>query len=127
MRGSRILVADDDPDVLEAVASALEELGASVARAASGGELIERMADDGPFELVVTDVSMPWMSGLQAMHSARTAGVGTPTIVMTALRDEHIPEHVRALGQNAVLLRKPFKLAELESAVSKLLPARRGS
>lgn len=121
LRGARILVADDDPDMLEAVSSALEGLGAFVLCAANGGELIDRMADDGPFALIVADVAMPWMSGLQAMHSARTAGLGTPVIVMTALTDESIPAQVRALGEHTVLLRKPFELEELETMADRLL------
>lgn len=121
LQGARILVADDDPDLLRSVAAALERLGAEVVRARNGGELIERLADQGPFTLVVADVSMPWMSGLQVLYSARTAGLGIPVVVMTALKDERLVEQVQALGRNAVLLRKPFELDELESAVTRLV------
>jgi len=117
----RVLVADDDPEHLSAVASALEALGADVVRARSGGDLVELMADAGPFALVVTDVAMPWMSGLQAMRAVRSAGLATPLIVMTALADARIPEQVRSLGPEAVLLRKPFSLHDLEAAVARLL------
>lgn len=118
---ARILVADDDPDLLETVSEALERLGAEVVRAESGAELIEKLADEGPFALIVTDIAMPWMSGLQAMASARTAGLGGAVIVMTALKDDRIPAQVHALGRKAVLLRKPFELAELESLAATLL------
>jgi CheY-like chemotaxis protein len=117
----RVLVADDDPQLLSVVAESLTHLGAEVTRASSGAELIEHLAQAGPFDLIVTDIGMPWMSGLQAMHAARTAGLGIAVIVMTALRDQRIPALVRRLGANAILLRKPFWLAELESAASKLL------
>jgi two-component system cell cycle sensor histidine kinase/response regulator CckA len=118
---ARVLVADDDPLLLDAVAESLTRMGADVVRAESGAELIDQLADEGPFDLVVTDISMPWMSGLQAVHSARTAGLGTSVIVMTALRDERIPAQVKALGEHAVLLRKPFELADLEAVASALL------
>lgn len=121
LQGARVLVADDDPDLLSAVAAALEGLGAQVVRAQNGGELIERLAEEGPFTLVVADVSMPWMTGLHVLYSARTAGLGIPVVVMTALKDQRLAEQVQALGQNAVLLRKPFELEELESAVSSLV------
>ena len=124
LRHARILVADDDPDLLEAVSEALERQGAEVLRAESGAELIELMANESPYSLVVTDISMPWMTGLQVAHSARTAGLGIPIIVMTALKDERIPDQVGALGANAVLLRKPFDLAELASTADRLLSAR---
>jgi len=122
---ARVLVADDDPDLLDVVAGSLTQLGADVTRAESGAELIELLAEHGPFDLVVTDIGMPWMTGLRAMHAARTVGVGTSVIVMTALRDPEIPAQVRALGGNAVLLEKPFELSDLESAASRLLAQRR--
>jgi DNA-binding response OmpR family regulator len=119
-----ILVADDDPRLLEAVADALTHLGADVVRATSGMDLVEQLATLGPFDLIVTDIGMPWMSGLQTMHSMRAVGFSTPVIVMTALTDERIPAQVQALGDNALLVRKPFELSELASAVSILLPTR---
>jgi DNA-binding response OmpR family regulator len=118
---AHVLVADDDPQLLDAVADGLTRLGADVIRATSGANLIEQLASAGPFDLVVTDISMPWMSGLQAIRSTRAAGLATSVIVMTALTDERIPAQVRALGGKALLLRKPFELGELESAASKLL------
>jgi CheY-like chemotaxis protein len=124
LSGAHVLVVDDDPHLLDAIAEALGHLGANVVRAWSGEDLIEQLANAGPFDLVVTDVAMPWMSGLQAIHSIRAAGFPTPVIVMTALVDERIPAQVRALGENAILLRKPFALSELESAASTLLSAR---
>ena len=120
----RILVADDDVELLEAVAQTLVRLGAEVIRAGTGAELIERLAEYGPFDLVITDVRMPWMSGLNAMHAARTVGLSTSVIVMTALRDPLIHARVKALGSKTALLQKPFDPEELESAVSKLLPQR---
>jgi len=119
--GTRILVADDEPDLLESVAAALREAGAEVVCAESGAELITKMADEGPFALVIADVSMPWMSGLNAMHSARFAGLATPILVMTASTDPQIDEQVRALGRDVLLLRKPFELAEFVKAVETLV------
>jgi CheY-like chemotaxis protein len=121
---ARLLVADDDSELLEVIAAALTRLGATVTLAKNGAELIEHLAADGPFDLVVTDISMPWMTGVRAMHAARTTGLGTPVIVMTALRDPSIPARVAALGRNAALLPKPFNLADLESLASRLLAQR---
>ena len=125
LNGERVLVADDDPLLLATVADALTHLGANVTSAASGAELIERMAHEGPFDLVVTDVLMPWMNGLQAMQAARTAGVGTSVIFITGLADERIPSQVRAFGENALLLRKPFDVSQLGAAASELLARKR--
>jgi CheY-like chemotaxis protein len=116
-------VADDDPEMLSAVADALARLGCDVTQAESGADLVDRLANEGLFDLIISDISMPWMDGLKTLRSMRTAGLATPVIVMTALNDEQIPAQVRALGPNAVLLRKPFDLDELEAAVAKLVPA----
>ena len=64
------------------------------------------------------------MNGLQAMHASRAAGPGTAVIVMTALRDARLDAMVQGLGDKALLLRKPFSLAALESAVQTLLSQR---
>jgi DNA-binding response OmpR family regulator len=120
---AHVLVADDDPQLLDAVAEALTTMGADVIRATSGAELIDQLANAGPFDLVVTDIGMPWMSGLQAIRSTRAAGLATSVIVMTALTDPRIPAQVQALGEDAILLRKPFEPTELEAAASMLLSA----
>jgi CheY-like chemotaxis protein len=119
---ARVLVADDDPAMLGAVADALVRLGYDVARADGGADLVDQLAIAGPFDLIVSDISMPWMDGVKALRSMRTAGLATPVVVMTALKDEQIPAQVRALGPNAILLRKPFELDELEAAVATLVP-----
>jgi CheY-like chemotaxis protein len=117
----KALVADDDPAVLSTIAHALARLGYAVARAASGAELVDRLADQGPFDLIVTDISMPWMDGVNAIRSMRTAGLATPVIVITGLAAQEIATQVRALSP-AILLRKPFDLQELEAAVASLGP-----
>ena len=123
LSGARVLVADDDPDLLDAIVEVLTRAGAEVFQARDGAQLIDRLAEQGPFDLVVTDIAMPWMTGLGAMRAARLAGLGTSLIVMTALRDASIPAGVKALG--GILLRKPFDSAELEAAATELLAKRR--
>jgi two-component system, OmpR family, response regulator MprA len=117
--GRRILVAEDDPAMLSAISRALRRLGYGVVQAESGAELVDQLADEGPFDLIVTDVSMPWMDGLKAVRSMRTVGLSTPVIVVTALSDEDLNTQVRALGP-AILLRKPFEFHELEAAIASL-------
>jgi len=118
---TRILVADDDPELLQLVVNALLLRGFDVATATTGGELLETIAEDGPFSLVVTDVAMPWMTGLQVMHSARSAGMSCPVIVMTAMRSHRTAAQVAALGVEVQLLYKPFSIDDLDSAVRNAL------
>lgn len=119
----RTIVADDDPAILDLITQDLESRGMEVLRADNGVVLIELVANEGPFDLIVTDISMPWMSGLQVALSARNAGVRTPVIVMTGLRDDALVRQVSNLGANTVLLRKPFNMDELHGAMDLLLPS----
>jgi DNA-binding response OmpR family regulator len=114
---NRVLVADDDRDLLEMVSRVLGRLGFEVVTASSGSELLEKVGEQGPFDLVVTDVSMPWISGLQVMHSARIAGMQCPVVVITALRDLRTADQVATLGAEVRRLNKPFSVGELEDAV----------
>ena len=117
---ARVLVADDDVDMLAAVSDALSRLGFDVLSVDSGAGLIDCLATEGPFDLIVSDISMPWMDSLKTLRSIRTAGVTTPVIVITALTDVQIPNRVQALGANAILLRKPFDFDELAAAAQRM-------
>jgi len=124
MTRNRVLVADDDREMLEMVSRVLSHLGLEVVTASSGADLLEKVAEQGSFDLVVTDVAMPWMSGLQVMHSARTAGMRCPVIVITALRNHRTADQVETLGAEVRRLNKPFSVGELEETVRALLRAR---
>jgi CheY-like chemotaxis protein len=113
----RVLLADDDLDFLDVVASWLERDGASVVRAINGADLLEKLAEAGAFDLVITDVAMPWMSGLNVADAARRAGFAIPFIVMTGLDDASLDARVGALGRLSRVLRKPFSSEQLEAAV----------
>jgi len=115
---AHVLVADDDAATLALVADVLERLGCIVTRAEDGDELLQAIATCGPFDLLVTDISMPWMTGLQVTYSARAAGLTTPVIVMTALPID--AARIDALG-HTILLRKPFGSKQLEAAALHLL------
>ena len=117
----RALLADDDSLLLDVVTTVFEHLGFEVTCASSGGALLDCIADDEEFDIIVTDVAMPWMTGLQVMHSARAAGLPCPVVVMTALRDPDMLRQVASLGLGAVLLLKPFSLTELYVAVEAAL------
>jgi CheY-like chemotaxis protein len=120
----RVLIADDDPEMLDMVSSVVtKEYGAHIVCAATGHELLAAIADEGPYDFIVTDISMPWMTGLQVMHSARTAGLPVPVVVMTALRDPEIPAQVANLGERARLLHKPFTYDDLVAALRAVVPA----
>lgn len=120
MRNRRILLADDEEDLRKTLAELLRQLGAEVCEAASGDEALSRMAEEEPFDLVVTDVVMEAPYGTQLAAMARTAEYTSPILVITAHRDPAIPEAVRKL-EDAELLLKPFDAETFLQRVEDLL------
>ena len=117
------LVVEDSPMMRQLLVFALARIKKlHVTEAEDGVDGLRKLAN-GKFDLVITDISMPWMNGLQALYAARTAGVDTPVIVMTAMKNERIPAQVAAAGKT-VLLQKPFDFDELAATVGRLLDER---
>jgi DNA-binding response OmpR family regulator len=117
----RILVADDDPNCRELVARALYGPGTEVVTANDGGELLELTADDEhALDLIVTDINMPWMEGLQVLASIREAGLTTPVLVITGVTRPDLETSVDRMGR-AGLLYKPFDAEQLRNAIADLL------
>jgi CheY-like chemotaxis protein len=118
----RILVIDDDPLLLKSLRDTLEGDGHSV-NVASGGEAgIEAFlaATDGRarYDIVITDLGMPYVDGRQVASRIKQASPSTPIVMLTGwgqrLIDEGIPPYV------ARVLNKPPKLAELRATLTEL-------
>ena len=122
---TRVLVADDDPELRAAVAHSLSSEGMSVLEARSGSDALAKLAT-GDIDLLVTDVMMPELGGVQAAAIARSTGTQIPILVMTARRDPWIAESVGKL-QFADLLYKPFSREELVDHARALLTRREAS
>jgi DNA-binding response OmpR family regulator len=120
-RKPHIVVAEDDPELLSTLVSALEDTGAAVTPVENGADLIHVVAEERPLDLMVTDISMPWMSGLQVARATRHAHIEMPIIIISALDTSDLEKQVRSLGGHTMLLRKPFNLDELRGAVQALL------
>lgn len=121
-RSRRVVIAEDNDDMRAALRELIESLGAEVAEAASGGDLIMLLTDNQPIDLLITDVRMPWMTGFQVSLAARNAGLTMPIIVVTAFGDDHLRAQVERLG-SATLLPKPFHPDELLNLARSLLPS----
>jgi two-component system response regulator MprA len=114
-----ILVVDDEPAVRDALDRALRAEGYRVSTAGDGRAALDRMAEDRP-DVVVLDVLMPVMDGLEACRALRAAGDRTPILVLTA-RDS-VADRVEGLDAGADdYLVKPFALDELLARIRALL------
>jgi PAS domain S-box-containing protein len=116
--GGRILIVDDDPEVRTFLAESLQGLGHEVRAAASGEEAIAELGHWRP-DLALIDYAMPGMNGADAARAAREIIPGLPIIFVTGYAESEKLE--AALGGAVPVLRKPFTLEELETAVAQHL------
>ena len=119
----RILLVDDDPIVLQSMSAGLEMDGHTVSTASGGMEGIERFeearATSEPFDIVITDLGMPYVDGSQVARAVKGASAATPVLMLTGwghrlVSDAGIPAHVDRM------LSKPPKLVEIRAALAQL-------
>ncbi len=120
----RVFVADDDAAMRHMLASSLRSRGFTVLECANGVELLDRLlledSQDNPPLLVVSDVHMPGVSGLDVAHRLKEALPKVPVILITAFGDRRTHQRARSLGAFRVI-NKPFALDELHREVSAAL------
>jgi DNA-binding response OmpR family regulator len=115
--GLRFLVADGDAGMRLWLRIVLRPFRADIREARGGGELLDRLAGDDSYDLVIADVRLLERDRLQA--SARAHAAVAPFLVMTGLPDERVRRALRSAG--AALLTRPFAPVELRAAVALLL------
>ena len=117
----RLLVVDDEPNLLRAVAVCLRGEGYEVATARSGAEALRRLAESVP-DLIVSDIRMPGMDGYQmARHIRASPRTGLVPIVFLTAKDETTDriEGFRS-GVDAYLV-KPFEPDELIAVITNIM------
>lgn len=113
----RILVVDDDPDILTLLRHRLEQLGYAVSTAANGLEALRRIASEPP-ALVLLDLKLPRMSGLEVLKQIKQSSPECMVIVMTAYAT--VEKAVEAMKEGAYdFLTKPLTPGHLELVVQK--------
>jgi DNA-binding response OmpR family regulator len=118
-----VLLAEDDPAISEPLARALRREGYDVDVASDGPETLEA-AKNGGIDLIVLDIGLPRIDGLEVCRRIRSLGQSVPVLILTARADE--VDTVIGLDAGADdYVTKPFRLAELLARVRALL--RRGA
>ncbi len=124
--GARVLLVEDNPINQQVAAEFLDQAGLVVTVASSGREGVAA-ALAGDFDLVLMDVQMPEMDGLEATRRLRTEGLGTlPIVAMTAHALASDREASLAAGMNDHLT-KPIVAEELEAILARYIPPRRSA
>ena len=118
---SRVLLAEDDGPLRGLIAGVLKNDGYEVVEAKDGLELLVNIeaslvGDQRPFFVVVADVHMPGLTGLDVLAILRCSFVAAPVILITAFGDDDTRAEAWELGASAVF-DKPFELEELRVAV----------
>jgi signal transduction histidine kinase len=114
----RVLVIDDDPRVLLTLADLLSAQGHTVIQAASGQEGLERLEKGEPFDLVLTDLGMPGMTGWEVARAVRARWPGLRVGLITGWSDQDLPP--QESGGVDVVISKPFDDGALRQALSSL-------
>lgn len=120
-RQLRILMVDDDPLIAMSSVDMLEDLGHEVVEANSGMQALELLTSERPFDLLVTDFSMPGMNGAELSRRARELIPGLPILIATGYAE--LPEgtdlEISRLG-------KPYTQDQLATEISKVIASRAG-
>jgi DNA-binding response OmpR family regulator len=125
-----ILVAEDERHTRDAISLVLENAGYKVFQADTGRRAVA-MIDDfratmTPIDLLILDIEMSGLTGIQVLESARSQGDMIPVVLITGLTRREIPARLQAEGYIEVLP-KPFDPEQLINAVSRALGNRAGT
>ncbi len=116
-----ILVADDDPEFVESIREVLVEQGYTVYVATNGQEALDRVLSNG-IDVLILDLRMPVLGGLEVYMELKNRGHGLPTIIVTAYAKEDVDQIHKLRGMaDTGILTKPFDPAELLESIKSLI------
>jgi CheY-like chemotaxis protein len=119
---ARVLVVDDDPDLLALIEIQLKHHGHTVATASSGPDALRLVGDSGAPDVAVLDVAMPAMNGFELFHAFRELPIPAfPIVFLSARVTPRDVEAGRAL--DAIYLTKPYVMSALLEAIQRSLEA----
>lgn len=119
-----ILIVDDEPNVQLVFRTALETEGYPIVTACTGEEALAQLARS-PFQLVLLDLSMPVLDGMETLRRLRESGSNVPVVIITA--HGSIPHAVEAMKLGAIdFLTKPMPPNLLREKVAEVLARHRG-
>jgi CheY-like chemotaxis protein len=121
LRGRSVLVVDDEPLIRAVFRRVLTRAGVEVQEAASVAEACELLAGGARIDVLVTDMLMPGLSGLELIEWVKPRWPRLPVIMITA-----VPEQIPA-GAAALVLSKPVTGAQLTDAVTEVLTEHRAT
>ena len=118
----KILIADDDENILSTMQSLLSLEGYDVVTAENGEETLEKIRTETP-DLLILDLMMPEMDGASVAHdlNSKVGGKKIPIIIVSGLVLEDSEKKIDTVNTNAKFLKKPFEISELLDMVKDAL------
>lgn len=115
----KILFVEDEVDLITIISDTLAKLGANFITAGNGKEGLEKLAANPDVKLVVTDINMPVMNGIEMIRNIREQGSDIPCIIMSAHTE---PEYLRSADELNVTdyILKPFDFIKFINLVGEL-------
>ena len=121
----RILIAEDDQVLADGLLRTLRSSGAAVDHVSSGTEADAALMTNNEFDLLILDLGLPKMHGLEVLKRLRGRGSSMPVLILTAA--DSVEERVKGLDYGADdYMAKPFSLQEMEARVRALVRRRMG-
>jgi DNA-binding response OmpR family regulator len=116
--GLKVLVVDDEEDIVEVIQDRLEAYGFKVITAGTGVEALSRLSTE-KFDGVFLDVKMPEMGGIETLEHIRERDRMIPVIIITSSSTREAAIEAIAKGANEYVL-KPFEWEELKAKIEKV-------
>jgi two-component system, NtrC family, nitrogen regulation response regulator GlnG len=115
----RVLVVDDEESIRWVLGTCLEKAGYSVEYGENGSQALEK-ADSDKFSLIILDIKMPDLSGLEVLEELRSKGIDIPVIIITA--QNTVKNAIEAMKRGAYdYIAKPFDLDEVKLTVERAI------
>jgi two-component system chemotaxis response regulator CheY len=120
----KVLIVDDSKTIRQQVSFTLSKGGFTVVEAEDGQDGIAKLGANGDVAMIISDVNMPNMNGIEMVEAIKATGkhTGVPIVMLTTEGSAELIERAKAAGAKGWLV-KPFKPDQLIAAVQKLTGA----
>ena len=119
LQSVRILFVEDETDLVTIISDTLNKLKANFETAENGQIALEKFKEHNDFDLIVTDINMPIMNGLELIKNIREFDKDIPVIIMSAHTEPEYIKSAEELGVDNYLL-KPFDFIKFINIISTL-------
>lgn len=121
--GKRILIADDDPDIVDLLETYLRKQGHDITVVVNGKDALQK-AETDKFDLILLDVMMPYIDGYHVAYEITSKfGAESPKIIIMTSRDVASEKGIAMLSGASDAVQKPFTLDDLDRKIASALGA----